>query len=118
MLRLASIRSRLNLLSALFVVSLVITNVVLINQMRIQNDLIGQAARHIDVIVRADRAIQTFGDLKYWLTDLAVGACKVAPVAMAAPTSDVRTAGSNAETSRKTHALPSRLPSQMPGQGR
>jgi len=72
MLRFMSIRSRLVLLSLLLVATLIGTNLVLIHQTRLQNDLIRQQADHIDIIVRADAAIQTFGDLKYWLTDLAV----------------------------------------------
>ena len=72
MLRLLSIRSRLMFLSLLLVASLVVTNLVLINQTRHQSRLIGQQATNIDLIVRADSAIKTFGDLKYWLTDLAV----------------------------------------------
>ncbi len=72
MLRFVSIRSRLIFLSLLLVTSLIATNLVLVSQTRTQNRLIGQQAQNIDVIVRASAAIQTFGDLKYWLTDLAV----------------------------------------------
>ncbi len=72
MLRILSIRSRLMFLSLLLVMSLIATNMVLINQARNQNVLIRQQALSMDLIVRADTATQTFGDLKYWLTDLAV----------------------------------------------
>jgi len=72
MLRYLSIRSRLIILSLLLVATLIGTNLVLIHQTRLQNDLIRQQADHIDTIVRADAAVQTFGDLKYWLTDQAV----------------------------------------------
>jgi PAS domain S-box-containing protein len=67
-----SIRSRLLFLSLLLVASLIVTNSILIRQTRLQGDLIRQQAENIDLIVRADAAIKTFGDLKYWLTDLAV----------------------------------------------
>ena len=63
-----SIRARLIILSLVFVTSLVVTNLVLIHQVGLQKDLIQQQARHIDVIVRVGAAVQTFGDLKYWLT--------------------------------------------------
>ena len=63
-----SIRARLIILSLVFVASLVVTNLILIHQVRLQNDLIEQQARNIDVIVRVGAAVQTFGDLKYWLT--------------------------------------------------
>ena len=73
MLRFLSIRSRLMFVSLLLVVSLIVTNLVLVNQTRIQNQLIREQANSIDLIVRADAAIQTFGNFKYWLTDLALG---------------------------------------------
>ncbi len=72
MLRFLSIRSRLMFLTLLLVASLIVTNLVLIRQTRIQSDLIDQQARNIDVIVTADAAVHTFGNLKYWLTDRAV----------------------------------------------
>ena len=72
MLRFLTIRSRLMFLSLLLVTSLIVTNLVLINQTRLQNRLIREQANSIDLIVRADSATQTFGDLKYWLTDLAL----------------------------------------------
>ena len=72
MLRFLSIRSRLMFVSLLLVVSLIVTNLVLVNQTRIQNRLIREQAHSIDLIVRADAAVQTFGNLKYWLTDLAL----------------------------------------------
>ena len=72
MLRFVSIRSRLMFLSLLLVTSLITTNLVLVDQTRSQNRLIDQQAQNIDAIVKSDAAIQTFGDLKYWLTDLAV----------------------------------------------
>ena len=72
MLRFMSIRSRLVSLSLLMIASLIGTNALLIHQTRLQNELITEQARNIDVIVRADTAVQTFGNLKYWLTDLAV----------------------------------------------
>ena len=72
MLRILSIRSRLVLLSLLLVASLIITNLVLINQMRRQADLIQRQTDSIDAIVSAHTAVKTFGDLKYWLTDQAL----------------------------------------------
>ena len=60
MLRFLSIRYRLMLLSLLLGVSLIVTSLVLLNQTRNQNRLIGQLSHNIDVIVKADRAIQTF----------------------------------------------------------
>jgi hypothetical protein len=71
MLRIVSIRSRLMFLLLLVIASLVVTNLVLVNQTRIQTGLIGQQARNIDLVVSADAAVQTFGNLKYWLTDFA-----------------------------------------------
>ena len=72
MLQDLSIRSRLVLISLLLVMTLVGTNVVLIRQSNTQRGLIQDQALDIDLIVKADAAIQTFGDLKYWITDLAV----------------------------------------------
>ena len=72
MLRVLSIRSRLMFLSLLLILSLILTNLLLVRENRIQSQLIRQQAHDIDIIVSADAAIQTFGDLKYWLTDLAV----------------------------------------------
>ena len=72
MLKVLSIRSRLAFLSLLLISSLIVTNLVLIQQTRTQNNLINQQARILDSIVRANAAVKTFGDLKYWLTDLAV----------------------------------------------
>ena len=65
MLRFLSIRSRLMFLTLLLVVSLIVTNLVLIRQTRIQSTLIDQQARNLDVIVAADAATHTFGNLKY-----------------------------------------------------
>ncbi len=67
-----SIRSRLVYLSLMLVTTLIMTNLVLIRQTNLQSELIRQQARNIDIIVKADAAIKTFGDLKYWLTDFAV----------------------------------------------
>ena len=72
MLRIVSIRSRLMFLLLLVIASLVVTNLVLVNQTRIQTRLIGQQAHSIDLVVSADAAVQTFGNLKYWLTDFVV----------------------------------------------
>ncbi len=72
MLRSLSIRSRLTFLSLLLVAALVATNLALIGQTRSQNRLIQAQAEQIDDIVRASSAIQSFGDLKYWLTDFAI----------------------------------------------
>lgn len=72
MLRILSIRSRLMIMSVLLVAALVVSNLVLINQTRLQTRLIEQQKQNIDIVVRADAAVQTFGNLKYWLTDLAV----------------------------------------------
>ena len=46
-----SVRTRLVALSLLLVASLVITNSLLVHQVRLQNDLIRQQARNIDTIV-------------------------------------------------------------------
>ena len=72
MLRILSIRSRLVFLSLLLIASLIVTNLVLINQTRSQAQFIKRQTASIDAIVRADAAIKTFGDLKYWLTDQAL----------------------------------------------
>ena len=71
MLRFISIRSRFVYLSALLVLALIVTNAMLINQTRRQNDLIASQIGSLDQIVQADAAIKTFGDLKYWSTDFA-----------------------------------------------
>ena len=72
MLRFLSIRGRLMIMSVLLVAALIGSNLVLINQTRLQAGLIEQQKQNIDIVVRADAAVQTFGNLKYWLTDLAV----------------------------------------------
>ena len=72
MLRSLSIRGRLMIMSVLLVAALVGSNLLLINQTRLQARLIEQQKQNIDIVVRADAAVQTFGNLKYWLTDLAV----------------------------------------------
>ncbi|MEM7226476.1 MAG: PAS domain S-box protein [Pseudomonadota bacterium] len=72
MLRLLSIRGRLQFLSLLLIASLIGTNLLLIEQTRRQGRLIVQQATDFDLIVQADAAVHSFGNLKYWLTDLAV----------------------------------------------
>ena len=72
MLQLLSIRGRLLFLLVLLVASLVLTNLLLINQTRKLDQSIRQQAYHLDRMVRVDAAVKTFGDLKYWLTELAV----------------------------------------------
>ena len=72
MLRILSIRGRLIILCLLLVVALVLTNLVLIAQTRVQNRLILEQAENSALIVKANAAVKTFGDLKYWLTDYAV----------------------------------------------
>ena len=72
MLRLLSIRSRLSFLSVTLVLSLILTNLLLINQTRHQGRLIIEQAHNIGIISDVYKAVQNFGDLKYWLKDLAV----------------------------------------------
>ena len=72
MLRYMSIRSRLTVMTLLLILSLVVSNLVLIRQTQIQARFIETQTGNIDIIVRADAAVTSFGNLKYWLTDLAV----------------------------------------------
>lgn len=72
MLRFVSIRVRLVALSLLLVSALIGSNLLLIHQNQLQNSLIAQQASNIDVLVTADNAVASFGNLKYWLTDLTV----------------------------------------------
>ena len=67
-----SIRNRVVLLSLLLVAALAVANLFLIRQAAQQKETVRLQARNFELIVKADAAIQTFGDLKYWLTDLAV----------------------------------------------
>ena len=53
MLRYLSIRGRLMIMSVLLVAALIGSNLVLINQTRLQADLIEQQKQNIDLVVRA-----------------------------------------------------------------
>ena len=67
-----SIRNRVVLLSLLLVAALAAANAFLVRQAALQKETVREQALNFELIVKADAAIQSFGDLKYWLTDLAV----------------------------------------------
>ncbi len=106
MLRFISIRGRFVYLSLLLVLALIVTNAVLINQTRLQNALIGRQAGSIDLIVRADAAIKTFGDLKYWSTDYAANQLVL---------SQQKAKASQARLGRQLAELQDELPDEIAG---
>ncbi|MEM7170689.1 MAG: PAS domain S-box protein [Pseudomonadota bacterium] len=72
MLRMLSIRGRLYCLLVLLIGSLVASNLVLIQQAVTQSLFINEQAQNLELVVAVDEAVQTFGNLKYWITDYAV----------------------------------------------
>jgi signal transduction histidine kinase/DNA-binding response OmpR family regulator len=71
MLRL-SISARLVLLSAALLLILIGTNSYLNQQLKSGADALEAEARYVEILRTASAAEKSFGDLKYWLTDLAV----------------------------------------------
>ncbi len=106
MLRFLSIRSRISFLLALLVASLVLTNLLLINQVRNQEQLISQQQHIINAIVMVDAAVKTFGDLKYWLADLVLGQ---------SPLAQQRAKGVRARLEEQLSAVESDMPDAVAG---
>jgi signal transduction histidine kinase/CheY-like chemotaxis protein len=71
MLRL-SISARLVVLSAALLLILIGTNSYLNQQLKSSADALAAEARYVEILRTASAAEKSFGDLKYWLTDLAV----------------------------------------------
>ena len=67
-----SIVTRLVLLCALLVSAMILTNLYLNKTIAKEADLLVEDARLITVMTTASSASRAFGNLKYWLTDLAV----------------------------------------------
>ena len=67
-----SILARLVFLSAVLLAVLFATNVFLSRQLARDAEILTEEARIVSVIKMANAANRSFGDLKYWLTDLAV----------------------------------------------
>lgn len=67
-----SIPARLLLLSAALLIILVATNIYLNRQIKDGADALVAEARYVELLRTASAAEKSFGDLKYWLTDLAV----------------------------------------------
>jgi hypothetical protein len=67
-----SITARLVLLSAALLIILVATNVYLNRELKDGADALVAEARYVETLRTASAADKSFGDLKYWLTDLAV----------------------------------------------
>ncbi|MEE9146762.1 MAG: HAMP domain-containing protein, partial [Candidatus Tectomicrobia bacterium] len=68
-----SISSRLVFLLGLLVASLIVTSLLLINRIKNHHKLMGKQVVLIEDLAKTGLAVKTFGDLKYWLTDLVVG---------------------------------------------
>lgn len=67
-----SIPARLLLLSAALLIILVATSVYLNREIKQGADALVAEARYVEILRTASAAEKSFGDLKYWLTDLAV----------------------------------------------
>jgi len=67
-----SIAARLVLLSAALLLILVGTNIYLNRELNEGADALAAEAHYVEVLRTANAAEKSFGDLKYWLTDLAV----------------------------------------------
>jgi len=67
-----SIRIRLIILSVFFLLVLIATTAYLSRELANDGDALAEEARLVSVIKSANAANKDFGDLKYWLTDLAV----------------------------------------------
>jgi signal transduction histidine kinase/CheY-like chemotaxis protein len=67
-----SIPARLMLLSATLLLMLGATSIYLNRELKIGADALVTEARHVEILRTASAAEKSFGDLKYWLTDLAV----------------------------------------------
>ncbi|HUN51062.1 MAG TPA: response regulator [Candidatus Sulfotelmatobacter sp.] len=67
-----SIRVRLLILSVFFLLTLIATTAYLNLELTADGEALAEEARLVSIIKSANAANRDFGDLKYWLTDLAV----------------------------------------------
>jgi signal transduction histidine kinase len=67
-----SIRARLIFLSALLLVILAVSSALLIRELMRHTQSLAEQARLVSIVRTATTASKHFGDLKYWLTDLAI----------------------------------------------
>jgi signal transduction histidine kinase/DNA-binding response OmpR family regulator len=67
-----SIPARLMLLSAALLIILIATSIYLNRRIKDGADALVAEARYVEILRTASAAEKSFGDLKYWLTDLAV----------------------------------------------
>src|SRR5258707_1832799 len=67
-----SIRARLIFLSVLWLVILAVSSALLIRELMPHSQSLAEQARLVSIVRTATTASKHFGDLKYWLTDLAV----------------------------------------------
>ena len=66
-----SIRARLIFLSVLWLVILAASSALLIRELMRHSQSLAEQARLVSIVRTATTASKHFGDLKYWLTDLA-----------------------------------------------
>src|SRR5258708_40370074 len=71
-IRRASIRARVILLAATMLVGIVITNCVLLSVLGGNAAVVKREAELFASYATASEAVRVFGEMKYWLTDLAV----------------------------------------------
>jgi signal transduction histidine kinase len=67
-----SIRARLIFLSVLWLVILAVSSALLIRELMRHSQSLAEQARLVSIVRTATTASKHFGDLKYWLTDLAI----------------------------------------------
>ncbi len=67
-----SIRARLIFLSVLLLVILAVSSALLIRELMHHSQSLAEQARLVSIVRTATTASKHFGDLKYWLTDLAI----------------------------------------------
>src|SRR6266852_2631393 len=67
-----SIRARLIFLSVLWLVILAVSSTLLIRELMHHSQSLAEQARLVSIVRTATTASKHFGDLKYWLTDLAI----------------------------------------------
>ena len=67
-----SIRARLIFLSVLLLVILAVSSALLIRELMRHSQSLAEQARLVSIVRTATTASKHFGDLKYWLTDLAI----------------------------------------------
>src|SRR5260370_21872499 len=67
-----SLRARLIFLSVLWLVILAVSSALLIRELMRHSQSLAEQARLVSIVSTATTASKHFGDLKYWLTDLAI----------------------------------------------